>query len=1043
MASPRLSGLFANRYLIERELGHGATAVVYLAHDKKQNRQIALKVLSKDLAHALGPLRFLREIQVTARLHHPHILPIFDSGEWEGMLYYVMPFVRGESLRDKIDRESQLPIEECVRITCEMADALAHAHAQGIVHRDVKPENIMLSEGHALLADFGIARTLDVHTGERLTSSGLIVGTSAYMSPEQASGEENIDARSDIYSLACVLYEMIAGVQAFTGPNTQSVIAQRFKHTPRPVSTYRPQVPQHIDEVLAKALTIAPADRYKSVKKFSAELSGSTEPAIQDRRQSPMRRLIYDKQKAFGFAAAAIVLAMAAAVIANPPGHWSSLFARAALLDSAKYAVIPFNGSGSIAAADLNAAKEMQHALEKWRGIRLADAAAITEAMRNRQELNTSDALDLAKKVGAGKLIRVNGALDATLYDVASGTSEATISRDDIKRDSSLYGAAVAALLRAPDRPSAADGGDGRTISLPAWLAYGRGHVALAQWDLARARSEFLRALAADPSYTPARVWAATLAEWVSPVADSASWQDDAIKAASGAATLAPRDRALAEGLSALAIHDYPAACKAYGSLVKTDSLDFAGWYGIAECQARDRMVVPSRASPSGWVFRSSATAALDAYVRAFRIEPRAYELANLMDLQRLLPVSSIRLRPGEAAQVSVRFGGYPSLVHDSVAFFPYPATALGSLPASATATQKAAIAVNLTRLLAFASNWVRLAPASANGYEALAGLLEARGDVGPSSDGGPSASEAIGTALKLATTPVQRARLTAAEIRLRVKRGEFTAARKLADTLLSGPNNTEPDVADELSGVAALTGHVELTQNFLGNSLTVAGFVIPPKVRDATNAVLAHAMLGDCASGAGPLPSQLDQALQSYVPEKDRDRVRVALTSRATALFAPCDDAASSLRLPAGNERLLRMEQAVARHDYAVVKAVFDTLATRRRTTLPGDLSMDYTYLEAWMRSAIGDTAGATRQLDLALGALPSVGAATFKEPGGAASLIRAMMLRADLAAKRGERSIAGHYASAAATLWANADKVLQPQVERMRQIAAASAIR
>src|SRR5438132_3739010 len=249
MPQARLTGLFAERYLIERELGHGASSVVYLAHDTKHDREIALKVLSKDLAHALGPARFLQEIHLTSRLHHPHILPIYDSGDSNGLLYYVLPFVRGESLRDRMDREKQLPIEECVRITCELADALAHAHAAGVIHRDVKPENVMLADGHALLADFGIARALDVHTGERLTSSGLIVGTSAYMSPEQASGEEKIDARSDIYSLGCVLYEMIAGMQPFIGASTQAVIAQRFTHAPRPVSTYRPAVPEYIEHV--------------------------------------------------------------------------------------------------------------------------------------------------------------------------------------------------------------------------------------------------------------------------------------------------------------------------------------------------------------------------------------------------------------------------------------------------------------------------------------------------------------------------------------------------------------------------------------------------------------------------------------------------------------------------------------------------------------------------------------------------------------------------------------------------------------------------
>src|SRR6266540_1409397 len=319
MAQQRLSGLFAERYLIERELGHGASAVVYLAKDIKQDRDIALKVLSKDLAHALGPQRFEREIHVTSRLQHPHILPIFDSGESNGLLYYVMPLVSGESLRDKIDREKQLPMDEAARITCEIAEALSHAHAAGVIHRDVKPENVMLSDGHALLADFGIARALDLHTGERLTSSGLIVGTSAYMSPEQASGEERIDARSDIYGLGCVLYEMLAGVQPFTGPTTQSVIAQRFTHAPRPITTYRPAVTPRLEGVIQIALAVSPADRYQRVQDFAAALPDSP-ASFQERRGSQWRRTLYGKRKAFAAATAILAIVLIGFVISRGEG---------------------------------------------------------------------------------------------------------------------------------------------------------------------------------------------------------------------------------------------------------------------------------------------------------------------------------------------------------------------------------------------------------------------------------------------------------------------------------------------------------------------------------------------------------------------------------------------------------------------------------------------------------------------------------------------------------------------------------------------------
>src|SRR5437879_6456045 len=214
----RLHAALSGRYLLEGELGHGGMAFVYLAHDLKHHRSVAITVLKPELAAALGPERFLREIEIAARLTHPNILSLHDSGEADGLLYYVMPFVEGESLRDHLAREKRLPVAEAVGIACEVADALEHAHQHGVVHRDIKPENILLAGGQAVVADFGIARAI-VAAGDRsVTESGIAVGTPAYMSPEQAAGARELDARSDIYGLACVLHEMLTGQPPFTGP---------------------------------------------------------------------------------------------------------------------------------------------------------------------------------------------------------------------------------------------------------------------------------------------------------------------------------------------------------------------------------------------------------------------------------------------------------------------------------------------------------------------------------------------------------------------------------------------------------------------------------------------------------------------------------------------------------------------------------------------------------------------------------------------------------------------------------------------------------
>ena len=280
------SGL-AGHYTIERELGRGGMATVYLAHDERHDRPVALKVLHPELAHALGPERFQREIRLAARLQHPHILTVLDSGEAAGQLWFTMPFVEGESLRDRLNREKQLPLDDALRIAREVADGLDYAHRHGVIHRDIKPENILLAGSHALVADFGIARGL-TPDGQHLTETGTSIGTAAYMSPEQAAGEHDLDARSDIYSLATVLYEMLAGQTPFTAPTPQAMIARRFTESPRPLAELRDTVPVAISHAVDKALARTPADRYASAADFARALTPAETTVT---RATPRRRL--------------------------------------------------------------------------------------------------------------------------------------------------------------------------------------------------------------------------------------------------------------------------------------------------------------------------------------------------------------------------------------------------------------------------------------------------------------------------------------------------------------------------------------------------------------------------------------------------------------------------------------------------------------------------------------------------------------------------------------------------------------------------------
>ncbi|MDP3773784.1 MAG: protein kinase, partial [Gemmatimonadales bacterium] len=273
----RLSTALADRYRIERELGAGGMATVYLAKDLKHDREVALKVLRPELAAILGGDRFLNEIKITARLDHPHILTLIDSGAAEGFLYYVLPYVRGESLRDKLDRDKQLGIDEALAIAKQVAGALDYAHRQGVIHRDIKPENILLQEGEAMLADFGIALAVKEAGGNRLTETGLSLGTPQYMSPEQATGDRTLDARSDVYSLAAVLYEMLAGEPPVTGPTAQAMIAKLMTERPVRLRVVRDTVPEGIDSAVAKALAKTPADRFASAAELADALAHAAE----------------------------------------------------------------------------------------------------------------------------------------------------------------------------------------------------------------------------------------------------------------------------------------------------------------------------------------------------------------------------------------------------------------------------------------------------------------------------------------------------------------------------------------------------------------------------------------------------------------------------------------------------------------------------------------------------------------------------------------------------------------------------------------------
>ena len=396
-----LAAALASRYRIERELGRGGMATVYLAHDLKHGRLVAIKLLRYELATSLGPDRFLREIRVTAGLQHPHILPLLDSGALDasdgGQPYYVMPYVQGESLRDRLVRERQLPIAEAVRIARDVAAALGYAHERGVVHRDIKPENILLSGGQAVVADFGLARALSVADTARLTETGLALGTPHYMSPEQASGDPHVDGRADIYALGCVLYEMLAGEPPYTGPTAQAIVAKGMVGpTPR-IRTVRESVPESLEHAINQALARTPADRFGTAAEFADALSQPPDAPLVP------RSVVGGRHWRIVAVVVAVLAGLAAVLRFLSPPSGSDISPSASTI-----AVLPFTPSGidtALSRLGRDLVFTMSSGLDGLGTIRAVDAHTVLAQAKSGGFYSPAEGAALARRFGAGGVV--------------------------------------------------------------------------------------------------------------------------------------------------------------------------------------------------------------------------------------------------------------------------------------------------------------------------------------------------------------------------------------------------------------------------------------------------------------------------------------------------------------------------------------------------------------------------------------------------------------------------------------------------------------
>lgn len=1035
--APPRSALSA-RYVVERELGYGATARVFLARDTKHDRLVALKILRPELARSVGAERFLREIRVAAGLQHPNILALYDSGEIDDSLFFVMPYMEGETLRERMNRGGPYSLADAIAVVREIADALSYAHERGVVHRDVKPENVFLAGGHAFIGDFGIAHAVTYATHDRLTASGLAVGTPFYMSPEQALGEESVDGRSDQYSLACMFFEMLTSHPPFSGTTPRQLIAQQVRHRPKRVRSYRKDVPRGVDAALGRALSAEPAHRFATTRQFAEAIERAGAAA------SPGAW----RQRIISWAAgAATVAVMAIALnwIFKPPTP---------PLDPTLYAVLPFEHDSAAATglAGDNCQLLLSNAFSQWRGMRLVDQMRTNSAYAQAAGSHAptlESVLDAARAVHAGTaawgsvhLVSDTLYVRASLYDVASGESirefRVGVPRALTGLSEQFQRLADSLLLHVAGAPTTADAMG--TRSLEAWRAYVEGHRALAQWDLASARRHFARATELDPDYPQAWLWTVQATSWAGTF-PRARWRDAAARLASLRGRLGPADQEFALALLNLAEAQFPEACERYRALLATDSLSFRAWFGLGECQSLDRLVIPHRLSPSGWRFRASHHGAIEAYRRALSLTPAsqmAFRGRSYDRLQAMFWTSFGAIKQGYAVSSgdTTRFAAFASLDRDTLVFVPRPTAEVISPNFVWPATLGAAIARNRRAMLDVTTSWASAFPTSADALESNAHALEGVEALVPSPTSPVNALAAYRRALGLSRDARQRVELGRGIVRVLMKVGRYEEAGRLADSIATARPSDNDDVESVRAPMAALVGRIRLAMSGAARGAAKHTVFLPTSREVSPPISLGAATLRmNVYSAFGGNPDTLRALFQSVQNELDRWSPPAEKQALRAAIFeGPATVAFDILGPSEFHERptwlVTEVQQMAIRGPRAALIARLDSLAADT-----GPISAETAYHLARIALGVADTTHAKAFLDQYLRQFPGADDRVLNDAPNVAPIPRLMALRAELALT-GERAEARRWANAVLSLWRRPDPELVPVVHRMRQI-------
>ncbi len=1015
--------LLLDRYEITAEIGRGGNAVVFRAHDRVLDRAVAVKVLRDDSLSSDTLVRFRQEVQVTARLEHAHILHVYDTGEYEGRPYIVMELASGRSLHERLEREGQLPIMDALQITRDVGLALAHAHARRVVHRDVKPENILLASGGAILGDFGIARVTTEDIARKITSTGTAVGTVLYMSPEQLCAEPNIDERSDQYSLACVLYEMLAGVRPHISASFAGLRMLRMTGQHLPVSAHRPRVSPAVNDAIITAMSPLVADRFRNMDAFLAALGVGASAEFQIADASDVRSA--------GGDAGAMRSDVGSPAVTPSAGTIATRFAALPVWQRWTIAAIVL---AAMVVGGLMVARRgyqrLSTALERADGtleVVLRGAVASGDTMSSshrlhaalRAELGSWDALRLVERSSAsdrGTLTinpSVNVIADSVRIQVDIQPSvtggvvpiSMMVAAQDLRAPTSIAASLarrillrhIAPTLSLADVPGL-DALPGRSLST--LQAYVRGFTALRAGTLDTAAAAFRAAARGGSTYPYAEYWAAQSGAWSAPN-EGSSWRrmaDNAVRAG----TLRGTDSLLAVALRHVLHAEFPEACDAYRAATARDPGSFTAWYGLGDCQRLDSLVVNR---PEGVRFRSSHWSALDAYRRAVDLAPTSAWLSALFDpIMRTTYAAAGRSRVGYTRLKSRDLlAALPSLFADTIGFIPLPVSEFSGMGQRSVPTTLIA-ALRRGRVVArdLTARWVKQFPDSPEAWLQRAVALELDGQISTGVDvaGADNALDRVETGRPSAE---MRARIAVARTRLALRRGDVKLAMQIARDATGKAVTSPLSVRVVLAPLAGFLGDVPLAARLGAGDNDVAE-ALPTSLVDSLKSFSLNATIGICA-GLAEQRKELDRLFNGIIAAAELNAQRAARLGSLYRLAVPClgpeirSEFTPTLPLDSAFVALAAGNRAEAR------RVLGDLRANRRGATF-ATISWDFLFAESWALVQAGDTAIARAQLVGALDDISSMSLYTLDQMAQAAGLRRGLLLLRDITSAKGGAS-------------------------------------